>query len=73
VRNLDHVARGSKAERLTNLSRGKLRAILQRAIVAVLDIIGIAGPRPPADQPQRGLNAGLGDCVTNGRNGEEKN
>jgi hypothetical protein len=38
-----------QAERLSHLARRECRAVLQRAIVAVLNVIGIAVARPPTD------------------------
>lgn len=44
------------------VSWGKESATEQCAIVAILDVIGIPIPRPPTDQPRRGLHAGLRRC-----------
>src|SRR5206468_10881304 len=48
-----------KAERLAYFACGKGGTALQRAVVAVLDVAGIAIPRPPAHQARRWWNAGF--------------
>src|SRR5438105_1324081 len=52
MRHKHFVTVAAEAKSLSHLASRERRATLQRAVVAVLDIIGVAVSRPPANEPR---------------------
>src|SRR5207248_4698614 len=55
---LDSIVNAVKTKRLPNLSAREGGAALQRAVITILDIVGVAVTRPPAHHARRWRRAG---------------